>query len=52
MLKKVLVWGGIAFVLFFVAFKPGAAANVVTGLGNTVVEIFQGVGRFFAGLSG
>jgi hypothetical protein len=50
MLKKLLVWGGIAFVVFFVAFRPGAAKDVVVGLGNTVVDIFTGVGSFFGSL--
>jgi len=50
MLKKILVWGGIAFVVFFVAFRPGAAADVVKTLGNTAVDIFQGVGDFFSSL--
>jgi hypothetical protein len=30
MLKKVLTWGGLAFVIFFVATKPTNAASVVT----------------------
>jgi hypothetical protein len=50
MLKKVLVWGVIAFLVFFVAFRPGAAADVVKTLGSTCVDIFQGVGDFFSSL--
>jgi len=50
MLKKILVWGGVAFVVFFVAFRPGAAADVVKTLGSTAVDIFQGVGDFFSSL--
>jgi hypothetical protein len=50
MLKKVLTWGGIAFLVFFVAFKPGSAAEVVKTLGSTAVDIFQGVGDFFSSL--
>lgn len=50
MLKKVLVWGGIAFIVFFVAFRPGAAFDVVRMLGDTAATIFQGVGEFFNGL--
>lgn len=52
MLKKIVVWGGIAFLVFFVAFRPGAAAAVVRTLGNTVVDIFTAVGSFFNSLVG
>jgi arginine exporter protein ArgO len=31
MLKKVLTWGGIAFVIYYLATSPDGAANVVTG---------------------
>ena len=51
MLKKVLIWGGIAFLVFFVAFRPGAAAHVVGEIGSTAVDIFQGVGDFFRSLA-
>lgn len=50
MLKKMLVWGGIAFLVFFVAFRPGAAKAVVFEIGHTAGDIFQGVGEFFGSL--
>jgi hypothetical protein len=50
MVKKILTWGGIAFLIFFVAFKPTAAAEVVKTLGNTLVDIGNGVGDFFSSL--
>lgn len=31
MLKKVLTWGGIAFVIYYLATSPDGAANVVSG---------------------
>ncbi len=31
MLKKVLAWAGIAFVIYYLATSPQGAANVVTG---------------------
>jgi len=52
MLRKVLVWGGIAFLLFFVAFRPGAARDVVSQLGTIAVDILTGVGEFFRSLVG
>lgn len=50
MLRKVVVWGGIAFVVFFVASKPDAAGDVVRMVGQKAVEIFAGVGGFFESL--
>jgi hypothetical protein len=52
MLKKILVWGGIAFVVFFIAFRPGAAGQVVSDLGDVFVAVFGGIGKFFSGLAG
>lgn len=46
MLKKVIVWGGVAFLAFFVAFGS-RAADVIAAWGNVAVEIFLGVGDFF-----
>lgn len=51
MLKKVFIWGAIAFLVFFIAFKPGAAVDVVAALGAACVSIFQGIGDFFAGVA-
>jgi hypothetical protein len=50
MLKKVLTWGGVAFLLFFIASKPNSAAAVFRSLGNGLVDIANGIGAFFAGL--
>jgi len=52
MLKKVLIWGGIAFVVFFIAFRPGAAGEAVRVLGNVAGDIFRGVSDFFGSLVG
>lgn len=50
MLKKIIFWGGIAFAVFFVAFRPGAAADVIGTLGSIASDIFRGVGEFFGSL--
>jgi hypothetical protein len=50
MLRKILVWGGVAFLIFFIAFRPDSAANVVKALGGTMMDIAQGVGDFFSNL--
>lgn len=51
MLKKWLIWAAIAFLVFFVAFRPGAAGDVVKSLGDAAITIFQGVGEFFGSLT-
>lgn len=50
MVKKILTWGGIAFLIFFVAFRPDSAAVVVKTLGGGILDIAQGVGDFFGAL--
>lgn len=51
-IKRFLTWGGIAFIIFFVAFRPDVALDVVKTLGAVVVDILMGVGDFFSGLVG
>ena len=48
MVKRILTWGGIAFLIFFVAFRPDVARDVVTTLGNTLLDISNGIGRLFS----
>ncbi len=50
MVKKILTWGSVAFLIFFVAYRPDAAANVFKSLGGGLVDIAQGFGDFFTGL--
>ncbi|MFC0528232.1 hypothetical protein [Phytohabitans kaempferiae] len=50
MVKKILTWGGIAFLLFFIAYRPDSAADVFQSLGSTVADIGQGLGDFVTGL--
>jgi hypothetical protein len=50
MVKKVLTWCLIAFLIFFVAYRPANAAAVFRSLGSGVVDIAQGFGDFFSNL--
>jgi hypothetical protein len=50
MIKKVLTWLGIAFLIFFIAFNPKSAADVFQSLGGTISDIAQGFGIFFTKL--
>jgi hypothetical protein len=50
MVKKILTWGGVAFLIFFIAFRPDSAAQVAKSLGGGIVDIAQGFGDFFTNL--
>ncbi len=50
MMKKVLTWGGVAFLVFFIAYRPTSAANVVKALGGSLVDVATGIGNFFSSL--
>jgi hypothetical protein len=50
MLKKVTVWGLIGFLVFFVAFRPGAAVAAIAAVGDVCISVFEGVGLFFSDL--
>jgi hypothetical protein len=50
MVKKILTWGAIAFLIFFIAYSPDSAAEVFRSIGNGVVDIATGFGRFFTSL--
>lgn len=51
MIKKTITLGGIAFLLFFVALRPDAAANVFKSLGGGIVNIVEGFGDLFERLT-
>jgi len=50
MVKKVLTWVGVAFLIFFVAYRPNSAADVFKSLGGGIMDIAQGFGDFFTSL--
>jgi hypothetical protein len=52
MVKKVLTWLFIGFLVFFVAFRPAAAADMAKTLGGGMLDIAQGFGDFFSNLVG
>jgi len=51
MVKKIITWGFIAFLIFFVAFNPQGMVDVVKMLGNTAASVLAGIGDFFSGLA-
>jgi hypothetical protein len=50
MVKKVLTWALVIFLVFFVVSRPTAAAQVVKSIGNGLLNIGQGFGAFFQNL--
>ncbi|WP_197087936.1 hypothetical protein [Micromonospora sp. HK10] len=49
-MKKILSWGFVAFLIYFMAFRPDGAAQLFKGIGAALVAIFQGFGDFLTGL--
>lgn len=50
MVKKIFTWGGVAFLVFFVAFRPADAAGVFKSIGSGIVDLATGFGDFFTNL--
>ena len=50
MVKKVLSWGALAFILFFIAFRPDT--DLFVSLGGGIKEVAQSLGDFFTTLVG
>jgi hypothetical protein len=50
MVKKVLTWALVAFLVFFVVSRPTAAAQVVKSIGSGILSIGTGFGDFFTKL--
>ena len=50
MVKKILTWGSIAFLIFFVAYRPQSAAQVFRSIGGGIMDIATGFGDFFTSL--
>lgn len=50
MVKKILMWAVVAFLIFFIAFQPDSAADVAKTLGSALLDIAQGFGNFFTSL--
>jgi hypothetical protein len=48
MVKKIIRWGGLAFLVFFVAYRPQSAAGIVSSIGGGLLDIANGFGEFFA----
>lgn len=50
MFKKFLTWGLVAFLVFFIAYRPSNAASVFRTLGSSLYDVATGIGTFFTNL--
>jgi hypothetical protein len=50
MVKKVLTWALVIFLIFFVTSRPAAAAQAVKSIGNGILSLGNGFGAFFTNL--
>ena len=50
MVKKVLTWALIIFLVFFVVSRPDAAAQAVKSIGTGLLNLGDGFGTFFQNL--
>ncbi|MEV0326406.1 hypothetical protein AB0H63_08115 [Micromonospora echinospora] len=49
-LKKLLIWGGVAFLIYFMAFRPQGAAEMFKAIGAALMAIAAGLGDFLSSL--
>lgn len=50
MIKKILTWGGLAFLVFFIAYRPKDASGIVGNVVSAVGDVAQGFGDFLSGV--
>lgn len=52
LISRILLWGGLAFLVLFIAYNPADAADVVRALGNGLVNMAQGFGDIVGDMFG
>ncbi|MFI7021325.1 hypothetical protein [Micromonospora sp. NPDC049900] len=50
LVKKVLAWGSLAFLIYFMAFRPEGAAQMFRSIGAALMMMAQGLGDFLTSL--
>lgn len=50
MIKKILTWGGLAFLVFFIAYRPKEASGIVGQIVTSIGDVAQGFGDFLSGV--
>ena len=51
MVRRVLTWGGVAFLVFFVAYRPATAKDLLYSVGGGLMDIAHDLGDFFSSLT-
>lgn len=51
MVKRILTWGGIAFLIFLVALRPSMAADAAVAIGRTIGDMANGAWEFLKSVS-
>jgi hypothetical protein len=49
-MKKLLKFVGIAFLVFFIAYRPDSASRTALRIGGVIGDLADGFGRFFANI--
>ena len=49
-IKKLLAWGSVAFLIYFMAFRPDGAAQMFKAVGAMLMAMAQGLGDFLTSL--
>jgi hypothetical protein len=49
--KKLLTWGVVGFILFFMAFRPEGAARITRWIGGALAHLASGFGDFISRLT-
>lgn len=52
MVKKLLLWTGVMFVVFFIAFRPESAAETLRPIGDGIGAVVSGLKEFITSLVG
>jgi hypothetical protein len=50
-MKKVLTWGFVAFLIFYVVTQPAQAADTLQAIGSGLRSVAEGLGSFVSGLA-
>ena len=50
LVKKILAWGALIFLIYFIAFRPDGAAQTFRNIGAVLIAIAQGIGDFLTSL--
>ncbi|MEV0644133.1 hypothetical protein AB0I28_02605 [Phytomonospora sp. NPDC050363] len=49
-MKKLIPWAALAFVVFFIAYRPSEAASIVSTILSGIGDVGQGFGDFVSSL--